>query len=649
MSGLIAVLSRDAETVARGRAGLGYLRHLGAATEGECRAESFWAAACGRPGSWSIAGADAPGETGPAQDVTRPLAVVCGDILNRGAIAGELSLAGPQSDAEMVAAAYGRWGAGLFDRLEGAFALVVLDGARGLAIAGGDPDAVMQVYTVRIGDDLLFATEAKAFLGDERFSVTVDEQALANLVVLGHDFGGRTLFSGARGLPHGCHYEIEGGDCRVVRHWDVTRSLGEDLRGDVYLERMDVAIRELAGYALDGDDVLFPITGGVDSRMIASAAPADARPLCFTFGDGTDPDSLRGGQIAAARGFEHHLFALEPDYIRDFAEGTVWLTEGRLNPDENITGGLMAGMDAHCCFISGIGGDLGRRYYKNRLLLPDWTFVGAGDREFERRFILGEPTYYGIPSAEARVIFGPRADDYAGAALADLRRELLPTRGLPAVDRLDLYSALEATPRAENPQLTAATSWLDVRAPLLTRRWIEAVLAGSADERVDDLTRLRLIRRLDPNVARIPWGLTRLPLKQSETVLQACRLVARLHRKARPEDEGPAFPFPRLFDVVDRAHRRVYWHGEDHEEWLRGSSGAYISGILLSERTAARGLMRREGLVRLLDDHMRGADNSHVLVQALNIELWMRLFVDRDRPAVTDSFSRPGGYAGCVA
>ena len=307
---------------------------------------------------------------------------------------------------------------------------------------------------------------------------------------------------------------------------------------------MDVAIRELAGYALAGDGVLLPITGGVDSRMIAAAAPEDARPLCFTFGDGADPDSLRGGQIAAACGFDHRLFDLDPDYIRDAAENTVWLTEGRLNPDENITGGLMAGMDAHCCFVTGIGGDLGRRYYKNRLLLPDWTFVDAGDREFERRFLMGEPTYYGIPSAEARVIFGPRADEYSGAALAELRRELLQTRGLPAVDRLDLYSALEATPRAENPQLTAATSWLDVRAPLLTRRWIEAVLAGAADERVDDLARLRLIRRLNPDVARVPWGLTRLAAPAKRDAAQGLPSRRAAEPQRAPRGRGPSVPVP---------------------------------------------------------------------------------------------------------
>ena len=648
MSGLLAIISRDAETAARGRAGIAYLRHLVAVTAGESRAEGFWAAACGRPGSWSIAGADGCDEEGPAPAAGRPLAVVCGDILNRAAIAGDLSLAGPASDAELVAAAYGRWGAGLFDRLEGAFALVVFDPARGRAIAGGDPDAVMQVYTVRLGDDLLFATEAKAFLGDERFVVHLDEQAFANLVVLGHDFGGRTLFRGVEGLPHGCHYEIEDGACRVVRHWDVTQALGENLRGDAYLERMDVAIRELTEHALAGDGVLFPITGGVDSRMIAAAAPSGVRPLCFTFGTGADPDCLRGGQIAATRGFEHRLVDLEPDYLRDSAESTVWLTEGRLNPDEDITGGLMARMDEHRCFVSGIGGDLGRRYYKNRLLLPDWTFIDADEREFERRFLLGEPTYYGIPLAEARAIFGARADEYSAAGLADLGRELLTTRGLPAVDRLDLFSALEATPRAENPQLTAAASWLDVRAPLLTRRWMEAVLAGATAERVDDLARLRLIRRLDPAVARIPWGLTRLPLRPSETVLKACRLVARLRRRARPGDEGPAFPFPRLFDLADRAHHLVYWHAEQHEEWLRGSSGAYVAEILLSERTAARGLMRREGLVALLDEQMRGTDHSHVLAQALNIELWQRQFVDGERPVSPDALPHPGGDTGAA-
>jgi hypothetical protein len=43
---------------------------------------------------------------------------------------------------------------------------------------------------------------------------------------------------------------------------------------------------------------------------------------------------------------------------------------------------------------------------------------------------------------------------------------------------------------------------------------------------------------------------------------------------------------------------------------------------------------------------MRGADHSHVLAQALNIELWHRQFVDRERPVLPDSILRPGGYTG---
>jgi len=643
MSGLIAVLSGDLGAAAWGRAALGYLRHRPAYSQGECAAPGLWLGACGRPGSWSIRGA---GAIGGLNAVAGPglLVAVCGDILGRGALARRLSLPDAVSDAGLVAAAYERWDRRLLEHLEGAFALIVHDASCGRTLASCDPDAVMQLYSLRVGDDLLFATEAKAFLGYGRFSVSVDEQALADLVSLGHGFGGRTLFAGVSGLPHGSHYEVDAGVCSVVRHWDVRCALGDDLRGDAYLDRMEVAIRELSAAAMAGEDVLLPLTGGVDSRMIAAAAPGDAHPLSFTFGTGEDPDSVRGRQIAAARGLEHHVYGLAPDYLAETASATVWLTEGRLNPDENISGHLMAGMDRHKCFVTGIGGDLGRRYYKNRLLLPDWTLVRAGDREFERRFLLGEPTYYGMPIEDARLVFGPRADDYSAAALADLRRQLLPTRGLPAVDRLDLYSALEATPRAENPQLIAGTCWLGVRAPLLTRRWIEAVLAGAADQRVDDLVRLRLIRRLDPAVARVPWGLTRLPLRASETILRTLRLVAGLHVRARPHDEGPAFPFPRLSRFVDKVHSQIYWHAEEHEEWLRSRSGGYVTEVLLSERTALRGLMRREGLKTLLEQHMRGTDHSHSLGQALNIELWHRHFVDGELPLLPSAPPAPDGY-----
>ena len=54
--------------------------------------------------------------------------------------------------------------------------------------------------------------------------------------------------------------------------------------------------------------------------------------------------------------------------------------------------------------------------------------------------------------------------------------------------------------------------------------------------------------------------------------------------------------------------------------------------VLLSERAADRGLVRPEGVRRLLAEHQSGADRSFALGQLLNLELWQRMFIDGDRP-----------------
>lgn len=636
MSGLVAALSREQGTGSTGPSSLALLTHLPAYRSSHVALDGIWMGVTGWPWSASLAVSGGAADGGGAHPMLA--AMVAGVIVNRRRLAGELGLVASDGQADLALAAYRAWGARLFDRLEGSFALVVHDVARGLTLAGTDPDQGSVLHLTRLGDDVLLATEAKAFFADPRFSARLDPQAFADLVTLGHGLGPSTLFEGVRRVPHGSHLEIEHDEVRVVRHWKVEDLLGAHLRGGEYVDHLAATIRELTREAFDGQGIIFPLTGGVDSRLIAAAAPAWAHPLAFTFGTGEDADSVRGRQIARARSFAYHVESLDPEYLVASAATTVWLTEGQLNPSANLTGSLMERFAPGPYFVTGIGGDLGRRYYKARHLLPFWSTLEGGDALFERRFLDHEPTYYGLPRALVGALFPHAGDELIAAGRADLLRSLEKTRGLPVVDRLDLYSAEEATPRAEVPQLTAAMPWLDVCAPLLTRRWIEAVLRGAASERIDDLVRLRLIRDLDLRVAMVPWTLTRLPLPASEPLVQALRVLARA-RDVRPESSagGPAgAPNPLL-----QLKELIYSHGEQHDEWLRGPSRAFLTDLLLSGRLADRGLVRIDAVRELVDEHMRGADNSDALGHLLNIELWHRLFVD-ERPVPRHLPSPPG-------
>lgn len=642
MSGLVAILSRDPETLSRGPASLRLLAHVSGYVSAGARADGVWLGVTGWPWSAALLSGDAAGGERRDGGTGRLLVALVGEVLNRGVLARELGLADGVGQAELARAAFARWRGRLFEHLDGAYALVVHDTASGETVAGTDAAGALLLQHVRLGEDVLVASEAKAFLADLRFRPRLDRDAVGNLLLLGHDVGTRTLFEGVEDVGQGAHLEVEGGRLRRIVHWDPRVTVG-GLYGDAYLDRLQGTVEQLAGEVF-GDAPLLPLTGGLDSRLLAASAPDAPPPLTFTFGTGLDPDCRLGSRLAAVRRYPHRVLPLVPDYLVRYGVETVWRMEGRLSPTANITGSLMESLRGHRAFVSGIGGELGRHFLKGSLLMPDWKLLEAPSDEFERRFLANAPAIT-LPEQHREAVLGSAAERYVAegrAVMADLMRR---TRGHAPADRLDLYELSERIPHIVQPGLNMAAFSVDLRAPLLSRRWIEAVLSGVPSERVDDLVRLRLIRRLMPSVAMVPWTLTRLPLPVSESLLLVLRRAARL-RGVVPLPDGVL-----RRDVLAPAGKRVkelvYWHGEKGEEWLRTYSRAFVEDVLLSDRVEEHGLLRREGLRALLEEQARGVDRLSTIGRLLMIELWCRLFEDGEWRSLVDggASSRPAARA----
>jgi asparagine synthetase B (glutamine-hydrolysing) len=630
LSGLVALVSREPERERRGRAALDRLRHDAAFADAGVDLEGAWLGACGRPGSFAVATSCKRGVAHDAAAV-RLAAAVCGDVLNLAAMARELGV-GDENPAAVALAAYERWGAGLFSRFEGCFALVVHDSVDGVTLAGCDPVGVGVVRAVRLGDDVLFASEAKAFLADSRFTAKLDLENWQTMVALGRLFNGKTLFAGVQGLPQGSHFRLEGGRLAVEGHWDPREHFGAELRGRAYVEHMAETVRELGAELFRDGPVLLPLTGGLDSRLVAASAPEGATPAALTFGRSTDPDVVRGRQIARVLGWEHRVVSHEAAYVADHAASTVWLAEGHLDPSLNLTGCAMRHFTAWPHFLSGLGGDLGRYHFLwARRLLPSWPLLRAGPREFEV-LMLRDLLQSGVPFAYLADVFGNGAKEFLEVRRRELEPELARTRGLSNMKRLHLYEVREEVCHWRHTMVSGV--WIAVRAPFLTRRFVAAVFSGADAEVIDDLARLRVIRTLKPHVAAVPWTLTHMPLPASEPVVRLLRQAAKLRRRGDLGDGEPPIGSgwrPRWGQPLRSALAdRIYEYGDDRERWLRDESRSYVEQMLLSDRCLERGLVRRPGVQRLLDEQMRGASHSRALGQLLLIELWNRLFVDGD-------------------
>jgi hypothetical protein len=646
MSGLVALLTPRSQRATLGREALAYLRHTPAQHLVEVEEAGAWLGAVGKPGSCWAARAGEPG-TGAA-------AVVCGNLVGEQSLTRELGLEA-SDPATLLLSVFERWGTQGLARLDGAYAFVLVRHERTerRVLAGGDPCGILRITAIDLGGDTMVATEGKAFLAHPSFRASLDLQAAAQLLTLGYVLDGRSLFSGAVAAPLGTVFEIRDRRTRPLRLWDPRDDLSTQ-RGKAYLESLAQTIVTLGPSvfgannrlgtrgdgmpAADGGaaQVVLPLTAGLDSRLLAAAAPAGTRPDALTFGTGRDPDSLLGQRIAAARGFPHVVLPLDQDYLARCAGATVWLSEGRLNPAANLSGFLMADFADRQAFVSGVGGEIGRHPWKSHLLWPDQGLLEADDAGFERR-LRGYLRECPLDLATTHALAGPLLQHAMSEIDGELTRVLAETRGLHPVDRVDAYLLSQRIREFTTPGLALSELYLDVRAPYLTRSWLRAVLGGAPSERCDDLVRVHLISMLDRRVARIPWTLTHLSLPASAPLLAGLRVASRAayhalpHRHAAPTglDRGSAHG-----GALGRLKGLVYAHGERREEWLRRGQSTFIEDTVLSASLADHGLLDPAAVRRLLAAQFGGADCALAIGQLVNLELWQRLFVLRDAALV---------------
>jgi len=65
-------------------------------------------------------------------------------------------------------------------------------------------------------------------------------------------------------------------------------------------------------------------------------------------------------------------------------------------------------------------------------------------------------------------------------------------------------------------------------------------------------------------------------------------------------------------------------------QWFRNQLAAYVRDILLSERASQRGLVNRDAVGRLIEEHQKGVrDHSAQIWALLSLEEWCRAWWDR--------------------
>lgn len=533
-------------------------------------------------------------------DDGRIVVVQNGEIYNFVELREELRAAGAgfvtTGDTEVILRAFEHWGPGFVSRLNGMFAIAVLEveeerlflyrdrlGVKPLFLAGGFEHG-----------QLLFASEIKALLA-AGWAATPDLSAIAQYLALNYIPAPATAFAGITHLLPGSMAVVTRSGIAVEPYWSLGNITPERDMCEAEAKAGLLTLLDDATRLRMRSDAQFGafLSGGLDSSSVVGFMSMYQADPVRTYAIGFDDprfDESRWAAMAARRfGTMHRTQVMQPEAV-DLWPQMIWHCD---QPHGDVSFMPMLQVSALAAqnvkmVLTGDGGDELFAGYEKYLDIFPGGRVDALEEGWEHRYALqsGLLTDAGLLAGDLREVF-LAADPHA--ALSDA------IRANPAQDPINrlLIAETQMLLPGNNlvkPDRMAMAHSLEVRSPFLDYRMAEFAFAM-------------------PGALKLRGGETKWIYKAAVEPLLGRELTWRKKQ---------------MFTVPVG-------------EWFRQRLAGYCRAMLLDGRLEARGLFSAPAVAALLAEHVSGAANNTRILRALiSLEIWFRLFVDRD-PAILEA------------
>jgi asparagine synthase (glutamine-hydrolysing) len=255
-----------------------------------------------------------PNENGRVQ------VVLNGEIYNHTALREELAARGhrfrSRSDTEVVAHLYEETGCECLKRLDGMFALAILDLDRQTLLLARDRAGMKHLYYSRTEAGLVFASEAKALFAAGLVEARPNLQAVDSYLAIGWMPSPMSGFEGVRRLRPGEYLIAGANSTRREFFWRMAYRHEPGHRTDEeYVEELDHLLRSAVQTHLAADvPVGAFLSGGWDSSLIAAyaarAAGTRLKTFSIVFPDSPFMDESRYSRLMA-RTLESEHYEIE--------------------------------------------------------------------------------------------------------------------------------------------------------------------------------------------------------------------------------------------------------------------------------------------------------------------------------------------------
>ena len=383
----------------------------------------------------------------------------------------ELARLASKSHTDALAEAYRRYTTGLFEYLQGAFSLVVLDPAARRMIAAIDRIGQQHFYYATPPQGIVFGSTTDSVRAHPEVSSRLSDQGLFNYLYFHMLPSPGSIYADQHKLP-GAHYlDYQDGRLQVIRYWQpgFTETLSASV--DALGEAMRALILEAVRRVSPAPPVGAFLSGGLDSSTVAGMLtqiyPGQVKTYSIGFAV-QGYDEMAYARLASAHfGTEQREYYVTPD---DAMAMIPKIAQAYDEPFGNSSAlpvyycARLAGQDGLQALLAGDGGDelfAGNKRYADQQVFDAYQKIPY----FTRHYLI-EASLKHLPSLSKLALFR-KANSYIQQA------------NTPLPDRLESYNFLHRHTAQEvfSAEFLAA---IDVHYPLALLREIYAAPASAS-------------------------------------------------------------------------------------------------------------------------------------------------------------------------
>ena len=552
-----------------------------------------------------------------------------GELYNYRALRSELAARGVRfatsSDTEVVLEAWRSWGPGALRRFRGMFAFALFDEETGDLVLARDPLGIKPLYYLPRDGGVVFASELKALVAAVGSELRIEPGALVASMLYYWLPEQRCAIDRVRKLPGGSWARVRPDGCvRVEHYWRPADVAAEAAAGPP--DDLGTVIEEsVAAHLVSDVPVSSFLSGGLDSSIVTvlahqADAGIDAYTITFRPEDqrleAMPDDAIYARKVAARYGIDLHEIEISPDIV-DLLPRIVDVLDEPIGDPAAINTLLMceaARERGVKVILSGMGADElfgGYRKHLACVMAGKYHKLPAASRALVRSSVDRLPV-----SAAGR---GLRYARWAKRFLtfADLPEEPRFRRSYTLYDPAELAALVNPDLASYVDQVVAEHSDLyhdnslqdEVNRMCLadTRMFLPGLNLAYTDRASMAASVEVRVPFVDPLVAHAAFS-----------IQGSAKIRRRQGKVALKQAAGSWLP-------QEIVHRPKASFSAPLRAWVRNDLQEVIRDVLVGGELVGSGMIRREALLRLIqDEHAGREDRSKQIWQLLTLELWYR-------------------------